>query len=204
MAAPAEWAVQSLGDPLSTSSARRPPAPQIPVCDDWEDDNDNDDDAAEDPPHAPADNQRIWDDANALAPMPALIISGVSAMPPPAAFQPAMRILKRPAAPAPAAAPPVGSGETLRDREARYQEARERIFGREAEGGGGAKEGTGEGAEKETKSGVARNPCGPHPATTAAQTGFKPRSGRPPPPTPVRDPDAAALWHLRAESSFIP
>ncbi|KAJ7477339.1 hypothetical protein FB451DRAFT_1396332 [Mycena latifolia] len=147
--------------------------------DDWEDDGAAD----EEEPRAPADNQRIWDDANAHAPMPALIVSGVDAAPPLAAFQPAMRILKRPAAPAPA----------------RYQQARERIFGREAERGGGkdgAKEGTGEGAdkdrdkEKEKKSaGFARNPRGPQPANAAAQKGFKARSGQPP---PVRDPGAAA------------
>ncbi|KAJ7441995.1 hypothetical protein FB451DRAFT_1414353 [Mycena latifolia] len=201
MAALAEWAVQS----TSTSSAHRAPAPQIPVCDDWEDDDDDGADADEEEPRVPADNQRIWDDANAQAPMPALIVSGVSAMPPLAAFRPAMRILKRPPAPAPAAALPVVPGEMLKDREARYQEARERIFGKEAERGGGkdgAKEGTGEGAdrdrdrdkEKEKKSaGVARNPRGPQPADAAAQKGFKARSARPPPPSPVRSPDAAAV-----------
>ncbi|KAJ7445417.1 hypothetical protein FB451DRAFT_1412699 [Mycena latifolia] len=179
----AEWnsastsAVQSVGGPPSCA------AQQLieQLCNDWEDDDDDCADADEEEPRAPADNQRIWDDAcmNAQAPMPALIVSG------------------RPAAPAPAAALPVGPGETLRDREVRYQEARERIFGKEAERGDGAKEGTGEGAdkdkEKETRSGVARNPRGPQPANAAAQKGFKARSGRPPPASPVRGPDAAAV-----------
>ncbi|KAJ7445427.1 hypothetical protein FB451DRAFT_1412708 [Mycena latifolia] len=101
------------------------------------------------------------------------------------AFQLAMRILKRPAAPV----PPVGPGETLKDREARYQKASVRIFGKEAERSGAKEvERSGEGdkdrdKEMEKKSGAARDPRGPQPTTAAGQKGFKARSGRPPPPT---------------------
>ncbi|KAJ7679666.1 hypothetical protein B0H17DRAFT_79014 [Mycena rosella] len=62
----AEW-----DQPVQSTSARRaaPPATRaaIPVCDDWEDDDDDAD--------QPEDNQRIWDTANAQTPMPALILS---------------------------------------------------------------------------------------------------------------------------------
>ncbi|KAJ7442000.1 hypothetical protein FB451DRAFT_1190748 [Mycena latifolia] len=93
------------------------------------------------------------------------------------AFQLAMRILKRPAVPV----PPVGPGETLKDREARYQKASVRIFGKEVERSGeGDKD---RDKEMEKKSGAARDPRGPQPTTAAGQKGFKARSGRPPPPT---------------------
>ena len=71
-------------------------------------------------------------------PMPALIISPSATSsrtiisPPPGAFQPAMRILKRPSnsnsPTTPSAATP---SETIKEREAKYQAARERIFGEE-------------------------------------------------------------------------
>ncbi|KAJ7476580.1 hypothetical protein FB451DRAFT_1396827 [Mycena latifolia] len=188
MTAPAEWDWQSQSQSTSSTSTRRAPAQKAPapVCDDWEEDDG--DDAAE--PPAPADNQRIWDTANAQAPMPALIVSG--AAPPPAAFQPAMRILKRPAAPARAPVRPAAPEETLEAREGRYREARERIFGKEAD-----KERDGERErEREKKRGGARTPRGPQPG--AAQAGFKARSARAPPPSPTptptlaRDPQAGA------------
>ncbi|KAF8729118.1 hypothetical protein AX14_006388 [Amanita brunnescens Koide BX004] len=59
------------------------------------------------------------------------------ALPPPAAFQPALRILKRPS-PSPSPSTPGSSSNSsspdpsnLKEREAQYQAARERIFGAE-------------------------------------------------------------------------
>ena len=59
--------------------------------------------------------------------------SAGQALPPPAAFQPALRILKRPS-PSPSNSDPSSNSSTLdsstlKEREARYQAARERIFG---------------------------------------------------------------------------
>ncbi|KAF8065058.1 hypothetical protein FPV67DRAFT_1501321 [Lyophyllum atratum] len=113
-----------------SSSSRRPPAPVQPVPDDWDDDD------AEEPEQ---DNQRIWEDANAKAPnpMPALIIAPSATSPhpvlspPPGAFLHTMRILKRPSNSSNPSTPPPNSTstESLKEREARYQAARERIFG---------------------------------------------------------------------------
>jgi len=102
------------------------------VPDDWEDDDDDDE------PQTEQDNKRIWETANAKAPnpMPDLIISGPSTStyhitsPPQSVLQPMMRILKRPPSntgqtPSPA---PL-TADSLKERETRYQEARERIFG---------------------------------------------------------------------------
>ncbi|KAJ7748387.1 hypothetical protein B0H16DRAFT_1725572 [Mycena metata] len=191
MAATAEW-----HQPVQSTSARRGPIPRtvVPVSDDWEDDDD------ENEPQNAEDNQRIWENANAQTPMPNLIVSGsnhAAAAPPAAAFQPKMRILKRPTNSAPvAAAPPTTSGETLKDREARYQAARDRIFGNEPDGRaspGDSKAGGGSGLPPV---GVARNPRGP--TSDAAQNssgdappkGFGARSANPPPsPNPVREAD---------------
>ncbi|KAG6816624.1 hypothetical protein H0H87_004471 [Tephrocybe sp. NHM501043] len=118
----------------SPTSRRKVPVQTVP--DDWDDDEDED----EDGPVTEEVNQRIWDDANAKAanPMPMLVIapSATSASyvvpPPQSAFQPTMRILKRPNSGAnskSATLPPSSSAETLKEREARYQAARERIFG---------------------------------------------------------------------------
>lgn len=98
------------------------------------------------------DNARVWQEANAKAPMPDLIISPSSTCPgafapPSAAFKPALRILKRPSpsssqpqspSHSQARSPP-GSGTvtpsgsqsrgSLAEREAQYLEARNRIFG---------------------------------------------------------------------------
>lgn len=72
--------------------------------------------------------------AKAPNPMPELIIAPSATHvlpPPPAAFQQTMRILKRPGSDASnkPATPPPSSAESLKEREARYQAARERIFG---------------------------------------------------------------------------
>ncbi|KAG6887962.1 hypothetical protein C0995_011355 [Termitomyces sp. Mi166 len=118
----------------STSSSRHKVATQAGVPDDWDDDDDGDDESVTE-----ESNKRIWEDANAKAPnpMPELIIapsvtsSNHVVPPPPGAFQPTMRILKRPSSGADgkSATPPPSSAESLKDREARYQAARERIFG---------------------------------------------------------------------------
>lgn len=137
--------------------------------------------------------------------MPDLILSGsahAAAAPPAAAFQPKMRILKRPAKEGPVSLPPPAvPGETLKEREARYQAARERIFGSEgdATSSPGDKKGTPAAAV-----GVVRNPRGPPaeaPTPTSAPKGFKARSGRPPPsPNPVRDSESMGT-ERKSESS---
>ena len=78
---------------------------------------------------------------NTRAPMPNLVMAGSSTSsaamsPPPAAFQPVLRILKRPTATPTSSSPntpPSDSGtsnpNSYAAREARYQAARERIFG---------------------------------------------------------------------------
>ncbi|KAF8203470.1 hypothetical protein K438DRAFT_1964954 [Mycena galopus ATCC 62051] len=193
------------GAPSTEAHARRgQPGPKtkrktapLPVSDDWEDDDDDDgdgddrevvnedEDRDEDWARGAGDNpnQRIWRDANAQAPMPALILSASSTSsthhtpaPPAAALQPAMRILKRPSPTGPVvpAAAPV-AGETLKEREARYQAARDRIFG-EADATGAAK--------KDKAGGVVRNPKGPDTDTdgTTPPRGFGTRN----PPAPPR------------------
>ncbi|KAK0194472.1 hypothetical protein F5146DRAFT_998850 [Armillaria mellea] len=119
----------------STSVTTRAAVATAPVRDDWEDDEDEDED--EDEAQAPTEeaNQRLWNDANTkpAAPMPT-VVSNSTPTPPPAAFQPVMRILKRPAASSGVPAAPSGEEEeSFREREARYQAARERIFGSERE-----------------------------------------------------------------------
>ncbi|PFH51171.1 hypothetical protein AMATHDRAFT_3302 [Amanita thiersii Skay4041] len=107
--------------------------PPPPVPDDWEDDSDDDGSVDNEEER----NRRIWKEANAKvpSPMPTVVVSSSSSAhqpPPPAAFQPALRILKRPS---PSSTPltPNASGDTpsttLKEREARYQAARDRIFG---------------------------------------------------------------------------
>ncbi|KAG9313730.1 hypothetical protein JVU11DRAFT_6083 [Chiua virens] len=104
------------------------------------------------------DGGQIWEEANKRTPMPELIVARASTShsfppPPPAALQPTLRILKRPSLNAAGGVPgsssppvsssssgmtltPGGSGTvsptprgTLAEREAQYQEARNRIFG---------------------------------------------------------------------------
>jgi len=96
------------------------------VPDDW----DADEDEEEEP-------QKLWDNANNKAPMPELVIASTSATsssvpPPPAAFQPSLRILKRPSASPTPTSIQSGSADLQKsyaEREAQYQAARERIFG---------------------------------------------------------------------------
>ncbi|KAK0484660.1 hypothetical protein IW261DRAFT_1458042 [Armillaria novae-zelandiae] len=144
----------SASTPVTTRAA-------APVRDDWEDDEDDETDA----PTEEA-NQRLWNDANTkpAAPMPTVVSSST---PPPGAFQPAMRILKRPGPVASAAhggaAPSGGEEEEFREREARYQAARERIFGA----------GRGQAQAQARASTVLRNPRG-----GSAEKGFARVEGR--------------------------
>ncbi|KAG2347022.1 hypothetical protein BDR05DRAFT_958464 [Suillus weaverae] len=147
----------------STKSQRKP---QQVVPDDWDDDEDEEDSA------------KVWEDANNKAPMPELIISPSSTgtcvvPPPPAAFQPTMRILKRPS-PSQSASNSTTSlssqtRNTLAEREAQYQEARNRIFGTTSERGSddlesrrGVRDGSGKGTDAgSAASAMLRSPTGP-------------------------------------------
>ncbi|PCH37584.1 hypothetical protein WOLCODRAFT_140947 [Wolfiporia cocos MD-104 SS10] len=171
---------------LPAPAAPRRAAPAQAVPDAWDDDDDDDDDEEEEDP------QKLWESANSKAPMPELVISGASTAsvvsPPPAAFQPALRILKRPpaASSAPRAssassvpAPPELRARSYAEREAQYQAARERIF-RDGRDGAGA--GAGAGASVK----VLREPRGPEAppdegagAETGASRGFAARRGAP-------------------------
>ncbi|PPQ95355.1 hypothetical protein CVT26_008200 [Gymnopilus dilepis] len=122
--------------PISASSSKSQISKPAPVRDDW--DADDDDDEAASPEAIEERNKQVWEDANLKEhrPMPSLVISrgssSTSTMPSlPINEPPPMRILKRPS---PAISPSQSSSsnvstETLQEREARYQAARERIFG---------------------------------------------------------------------------
>ncbi|KAJ3719149.1 hypothetical protein DFJ43DRAFT_1227180 [Lentinula guzmanii] len=115
------------GEPDPPPTSRRPKAPPEVVRDDWEDDDDEEEPQEEK-------NKKIWHKANheAAAPMPTFIVSSSNVAPPPvAAFQPAFKILKRPVNSSETSSFPQSytSKESLEDREARYQVARNRIFG---------------------------------------------------------------------------
>ena len=149
--------------------------------------------------------RQTWHRSNKHAPMPELIVAPASTSqsalpPPPAAFQPTLRILKRPSpniggtpvgtlssASSPSSGPisTPGSGATsptprgtLAEREAQYQEARSRIFGERERGLGGASSGS----MSRTSSSlggvhVVRDPLGPPP--TGSATGSEPEPDRP-------------------------
>ncbi|KAF4576277.1 SUZ domain-containing protein [Pleurotus pulmonarius] len=103
------------------------------VPDDWDDDDDEED-ALPDPEL----NKKIWHEANTKAPMPEVLVKSSSTVvaPPASAFQPQLRILKRPSATPPASNTPsqVGTRDSVQEREARYNAARERIFGTNEQG----------------------------------------------------------------------
>jgi hypothetical protein len=122
---------------------------------------------------------------NNKAPMPELIISpsstGTSVVPPPpAAYQPTMRILKRPS-PSQTASNSTTSlssqtRNTLAEREAQYQEARNRIFGTPSEGCGdelesGRRVRSPNAGGATAGSAVLRTPVGPSDAEQEASTG---------------------------------
>jgi len=163
---------------LQTSQRHAPKKSNAAVRDDWEDDDEEEE--------LPSDerNRQIWEEAyvskylnraivltlfvlrntKVPAPMPVFSPSSSSVVPPPppAAFQPALKILKRPTNTTMQAGnrtPSPASSESLKDREARYQEARNRIFGDVSSGDSETK--------RPTPAGVARNPYGP---TTSSDT----------------------------------
>ena len=115
--------------------------------------------------------------------MPEVLISSssttASAVSPPAvAFQPQMRILKRPSSQNSSSnlSSSQTPAESLAQREARYQAARERIFG-----GDDGSENVSEDGSGKLKRGVIRNPVGPSENSKDAgdgqiPKGFKPRS----------------------------
>ncbi|KAG8738317.1 hypothetical protein FRC10_006988 [Ceratobasidium sp. 414] len=90
------------------------------VPDDWD---------ADDPEEESS--KEIWDRANAAAPMPQIQISSQSTvLPPVSAIMPSMRILQRPksSSPSQSSTTTAGGAKTLKEREAEYKAARERIF----------------------------------------------------------------------------
>lgn len=83
----------------------------------------------------PGNHSTLCRNAKVPAPMPTIVSapSASYALPPPAAFQPALRILKRPSpstsTPGSSSNPSTPDASNLKEREAQYQAARERIFG---------------------------------------------------------------------------
>ncbi|KAG7095695.1 hypothetical protein E1B28_006409 [Marasmius oreades] len=162
------------GQPETSVHQPRPGArSKAVVRDDWEDEED------EESPNDEA-NKRIWEKADSKAPTPMPVVSttssrSVTSPPPPGAFQPALKILKRPTSainvhprtPSPA------SSESLKEREARYQEARSRIFG-DADSGSESK--------LSLATNITRNPYGPSSSQASAADGFGKR-GAPAPPS---------------------
>ncbi|KAF7291452.1 SUZ domain-containing protein [Mycena indigotica] len=168
------------GRPKTTTT----PAGGVRVVDDWEEDDDPEEAVVMDESREKGTSARrttgnrvLWEaDADGEpstvpTPMPAVVSSsrGNTSTLAPAAFQPQLRILKRsPAtspAPSPSPGPSAAKAETLEERERRYAEARERIFG-EPEGTKGKPKGKEGSAKKGTGNGqpqvqVSRNPKGP-------------------------------------------
>ncbi|KZT63247.1 hypothetical protein DAEQUDRAFT_734046 [Daedalea quercina L-15889] len=101
--------------------------------------------------------------------MPELVVSGSgtnSAMPPPpAAFQPLLKILKRPTAglvlPGPASPSSADTSKSYAEREAQYQAARQRIFN------DSPRQSTAEGRFTDTERKAATEPKPPAPTDTA-------------------------------------
>ncbi len=130
--------------------------------------------------------------SNQRAPMPQLVMAGshtgaAATSPPPAAFQPALRILKRPtASPSSSSSasslPTSGNGssnsssDTYAEREARYQAARDRIFGDSSPSLGRPNEQS----QPKTQSSA------PKPSPPQVQIAREPRG------PPAADPDAAS------------
>jgi len=179
--------------PPQRSSTTAPKA-QV-VRDSWDDDDEDDED--EEP-------QKLWEAANNLAPMPELVISSSGTAssavpPPPAAFQPSMKILKRPSSAAsPSASVSSSSSDlqkSLAKREAEYQEARQRIFGDQSsslsKGGSGSStklqgSSSPSNAQRTPPATILRNPRGPESppdqsksrsSNDGASKGFRSRRG---------------------------
>ncbi|KDQ32982.1 hypothetical protein PLEOSDRAFT_1080401 [Pleurotus ostreatus PC15] len=126
------WDQEPPNTGLVVTRPSKQPQRQV-VPDDWDDD-DEEEDALPDPEL----NKKIWHEANTKAPMPEFLVKSSSTIvaPPASAFQPQLRILKRPSATPPASTSPslVGARETVQQREAKYNAARERIFGTNEQG----------------------------------------------------------------------
>ncbi|KAF9781267.1 hypothetical protein BJ322DRAFT_1080099 [Thelephora terrestris] len=154
------------------------------VPDDWDDDDEEEE----------TDSQKIWETANTKSPMPQLMISRPSisttviSPPPSTVIQAPMKILKRPT---PTSTPsntsstsPSLDNKTLAEREARYQEARERIFGGPSKASGQDDPKTRTPPPKPV-SNITRNPAGPQTdgSNSNVSQGFgNKRSRRPPNP----------------------
>jgi len=120
----------------STNNIKPKISKNVVVPDNWELDEEDEEDTSR---SVDLRNKQLWEDANAKVhhPMPSLIISrgtstSVTLPSLPLNQTPPMRILQRPS-PSLSSTVPTNSGsaagETLREREARYHAARERIFG---------------------------------------------------------------------------
>ncbi|QRV98743.1 SUZ domain protein [Ceratobasidium sp. AG-Ba] len=111
--------------------------PTRPVPDDWD---------ADDPEEESA--KDIWERANSAAPMPQIQFSSSqqsTILPPVSAIMPSMRILQRPKSSSPGQSnsgpgTPGNGAKTMKEREAEYKAARDRIFANSG-GGEGASEG---------------------------------------------------------------
>ncbi|KZT59267.1 hypothetical protein CALCODRAFT_199120 [Calocera cornea HHB12733] len=104
-------------NPIAGVGPRRPAGYTVP--DDWDAET-----HAED-----KDSREVWEEANTKAPMPQIVIAGsTSSAPPPTAFAPSMKILKRPQSASPKPAASSAPQKSLAEREAEYKAARERIF----------------------------------------------------------------------------
>ncbi|KAL1741980.1 hypothetical protein HDZ31DRAFT_66401 [Schizophyllum fasciatum] len=173
-------------DQAPSTSSRRPPAAKAKsqkkaaVRDDWEDEEDEEEEGGAEP--TVESNQKLWNAANAQTPtpMPAIIPSASAThpmtSPPPAAFQPALKILKRPSNAGPSASPPpLVNQQSFQEREARYLAARERIFG----SGSSSTDGSTSSLSQKKEEGIkpARQPKGPE-DSDQREKGFKGRSDR--------------------------
>ncbi|KAH9994544.1 hypothetical protein BJV74DRAFT_884098 [Russula compacta] len=163
------------GGGKAVSARQKSAAPPSVVPDDWDEATSSGEE----------DNQRIWDDANKKVPMPQLVVttprmgSIPSVVPPAAAFQSPIRILKRSAAPTQRCASDdssvSASTKTFAERSARYNAARERIFADTTETSAG---------EGGAVSAIIRNPKGPEHAQEpnrndrGGSRGFGTRAGR--------------------------
>jgi len=105
-------------NPIAGVGPRRSQATYT-VPDDWEAETNEEEREA----------KQIWEEADAKAPMPQIVIAGGRpSAPPPTAFAPSMQILKRPQNASPKPTTPTAPQKSLAEREAEYKAARERIF----------------------------------------------------------------------------
>ncbi|TFY53041.1 hypothetical protein EVJ58_g9669 [Rhodofomes roseus] len=181
---------QSLPDASSLAHRVKAKAPVAVVRDSWDDDDDEDKEE-EDP-------QALWENANKKAPMPELVMvgSGTSTVlpPPPAAFQPTLKILKRPTAgassSAPAAQSAVDAQKSYAEREAQYQAARQRIFSDSPRQGGA------DGLSIDAERGATVKSRSPPPADTTSVRVLRAPRG------PPVDPSASSATNAKPSRGF--